>query len=298
MNSTSGWTHGQVGYCKHERKHPWRTMGTDIPSVEPRAPCWLTSPVRYIGETNGGHRRSRELRRPDGGVRHAHAGACLRADPRAAPLPRPRQVWPAVPSDTATIMKYLRHGSGTSVKGRAAARALHGQRRAWAGKGTGFPRRTNCAHDAPVGHPSKCQLHRLPAAPARSSSTSLPSACSACPSEEIRCGTGTERRTTPAAATPTRELSCASAAPVSPPCASCATRTMTKPATRATLWQQMAEMGWASIIAAGAATAASDFGFLGRGRRPARKSGRTLTASPLLSAPPCLGASAVLLERQ
>ena len=60
----------------------------------------------------------------------------------------------------------------------------------------------------------------------------------------------------------------------------------------ADLWQKMAEMGWASIILP-ETYGGLDFGFLGLGV-VLEESGRTLTASPLLSSA-VVGASAVLL---
>jgi alkylation response protein AidB-like acyl-CoA dehydrogenase len=58
------------------------------------------------------------------------------------------------------------------------------------------------------------------------------------------------------------------------------------------LWQQMAEMGWASIILP-ETYGGLDFGFLGLGV-VLEESGRTLTASPLFASA-VVGASAVLL---
>jgi alkylation response protein AidB-like acyl-CoA dehydrogenase len=60
----------------------------------------------------------------------------------------------------------------------------------------------------------------------------------------------------------------------------------------ADLWQQMAEMGWASIILP-EAYGGLDFGFLGLGV-VLEESGRTLTASPLIASA-VVGASALLL---
>ena len=58
------------------------------------------------------------------------------------------------------------------------------------------------------------------------------------------------------------------------------------------LWQQMAEMGWASIILP-EAYGGLEFGFLGLGV-VLEETGRTLTASPLLASA-VVGASAILL---
>ena len=58
------------------------------------------------------------------------------------------------------------------------------------------------------------------------------------------------------------------------------------------LWQQMAELGWASIILP-EEYGGLDFGFLGLGV-VLEESGRTLTASPLFASG-VVGASAVLL---